>query len=392
MPTRRPMTARPVTWILVCALLAGLPGCAWLSDTTDRLLPDRRPDYKKARQVESLEVPPDLTRSTADDALVVPDVSPAGTATYSEYASERRVSGRARARGVLPAVEGVRVERDGDRRWLVVRGEPEQVWPKVRDFWLNAGFLIRREDPTVGVIETDWAENRADIPQGPIRRFLGKMLDAVYSSATRDRFRVRIEPGVEPGTTEIYLTHFGLEEVYTTDDPMDRSTAWQPRPRDPDLEAEMLRRLMVYLGTERERARRMLATAHERRPEARLGRDAEGRSVLLVDRPFRQAWRIVGLALDRAGFMVEDRDRTAGTYYVRYADPYADAGGGKRRGFLSRLAFWRRDERPAEAVTYQVQVTGSGDRTLVRVADAKGMPLASDVAERILRLLEHQIH
>ncbi len=384
---------RPAARALAACLLAWLAGCSWISQTTDRVLPDRRADYKKARQVDRLEVPPDLIHSTADDALVVPDVSPSGTATYSEYAGERRAGARRAAAGVLPEVEGVRVEREGDRRWLVVRGEPPQVWAKVRDFFLAQGFLIKREDPTVGVIETDWAENRADIPQGPIRRLLGKMLDAAYSAATRDRFRVRIERGAEPGTTEVYLTHFGVEEVYTSDDPMDRSTAWQPRPRDPDLEAEMLTRLMVYLGTERERARRMLAQARERRTPVRLGRDAEGRPALVVGEAFPEAWRLVGMALDRAGFTVEDRDRSAGVYYVRYADPYADAEGSgrKKRGFLSRLAFWRRDERPSEAVTYQIQVSGSGERTVVRVADVKGVPLGSDAAARILRLLERQL-
>jgi len=390
-PGRRPARARRAVWALVCAFVAAVPGCAWLSETTDRVLPDRRPDYRKARQVERLEVPPDLTRPSADDALAVPEISPAGTATYSAYAGGRQGAGGSRARGLLPAFEGMRVERDGDRRWLVVRAEPERLWPKVREFWRGAGFGIEREDPAVGVMETGWAERHYDISQGSILRRLGKMLGGTYTVAVRDRFRVRIEPGSEPGTTEIYLSHFGLEEIYIDDEAADLSTVWQPRPRDPDLEAEMLRRLMVYLGTEEERARRMLATARERRPEARLERDAEGRPVLLVDRPFRQAWRIVGLALDRAGFMVEDRDRTAGTYYVRYADPHATPDAGKRRGLLARLAFWRREERPVEAATYQVRLSDEGERTLVRVADAEGAPLAGEAAGRILGLLERQI-
>ncbi len=392
MPMTPHKTRRPAARALTIVALAALAGCAWVSETTDRVLPDRRADYKKARQVDSLEVPPDLTRSTADDALVVPDVSPSGIATYSEYASGRRGPGQARARGVLPKVEGVRVERDGDRRWLVVDDEPGRVWLRVRAFLTSQGYGIRREESAIGLIETDWIETRIDVPQGALRRLFGQMFGASNAAAVRDRFRIRIERGQGPATTEIYVTHFGVEEVYARDDSLDFDSAWQPRPRDPDLEAELLTRLMIYLGTERERARRMLAQANERRTEVRLGQDEEGRPALLVGEPFPQAWRLVGLALDRAGFMVEDRDRAAGVYYVRYADPYADAAGDRRkRGFLSRLAFWRREDRPSEAVTYQVQVASSGERTVVRVADVKGGPLGSDAAGRILKLLERQI-
>jgi len=286
--------------------------------------------------------------------------------------------------------------REGDRRWLVVEAEPGEVWKRVRDFLASRGYPVRREDPALGIVETDWVETRIDVPQGVMRLLFGKLFGGGgYAAAVRDRFRIRIERGERPGTTEVFVTHFGVEEVYARNPELDLDSAWQPRPRDPELEAELLARLMLFLGVDRERARRMIAQAEGREPAAALGTDGEGRPVIRVRAGFPQAWRLVGIALDRAGFTVLDRDRSAGVYFVRYADPHGEEGKAeearRRRGFLSRLAFWRRDRRAPEAVTYQIRVTGAQDRSVVRVADVKGVPLGSEAATRILRLLERQL-
>ena len=200
------------------------------------------------------------------------------------------------------------VERDGNQQWLVVHGAPSQVWPKVREFWLQEGFLVKMEDPRVGILETGWAENRADIPGGPIRNFLGKVIDAVYSSATRDQFRVRLERGTESGTTEVFLTHRGVEEVLQGGIE-DGNAVWQPRPTDPELEAEMLKRLMVYLGIEEQKAEAMVARQSGPTVRAQMVSNDSG-SMLIVNEDFSRAWRRTGVALDRVGFAVEDRNRS----------------------------------------------------------------------------------
>ncbi len=374
--------------LLFLVLLAG--GCGWLSGAADRALPDRRPDYREAREARKLELPPDLSRLPSDEAVGLP--GPSGSATYSEYAGRR---GRGPAE-LLPQPAGVRVLREGDRRWLVVEAEPGEVWKRVREFLASRGYPVRREDPALGIVETDWVETRIDVPQGVMRRLFGKLFGGgSYAAAVRDRFRIRIERGERPGTTEVFVTHFGVEEVYAGNPELDFDSAWQLRPRDPELEAELLTRLMLFLGVDRERARRMIARAEGREPVAALGTDGEGRPVIRVRAGFPQAWRLMGIALDRAGFTVLDRDRSAGVYFVRYADPHGGEGKGdearRRRGFLSRLAFWRRDERAPEAVTYQIRITGAQEHSVVRVADVKGMPLGSEAATRILRLLERQL-
>ena len=69
-------------------------------------------------------------------------------------------------------------------------------------------------------------------------------------------------------------------------------------------------------------------------PRVRLVREDGGtQAALALDVGFSQAWRRTGLAIDRAGFTVEDRDRSRGLFFVRYAvdgagdgEPGADKG------------------------------------------------------------------
>jgi len=368
-------------------LVALLVGCS----SPGSLLESKKIDYKSAGKLPSLEVPPDLTRPSRDERYVVPDLAPRGSATYSAYAGERAAQPAASSGPeVLSEVGAMRIERAGTQRWLVVPQSAEQLWPAVKAFWQNLGFIVSIEMPEVGVMETDWAENRAKIPQDFIRGLLSKVLDSVYSTAERDRFRVRFEKGAQPGTTEIYISHRGMIEVYTTADRTD--TRWQPRPPDAELEAEMLRRLMVHLGVEEARAASMLANAAPAVERARLVQQADGASALRVQEAFDRAWRRVGLALDRIGFTVEDRDRAGGLYFVRYADPESQGRKKGEKGWLDRLMFWK-GESPATAVDlqYRVHVAAEGEDSVVRVLTREGGVDRSETSRRILSLLHEQL-
>jgi outer membrane protein assembly factor BamC len=376
----------------VSLLLALLLGAC--STPISDVLPDRKVDYKKQRVAgEDLEVPPDLTRGTIGDAMPVPDLDGGLGTTYSAYEEQRRGAGpgsvAAAGSGVLPEVETVRVARDGDQRWLEIDSPPDAVWPRVVSFWRENGILLVEQDPRVGVMKTDWLENRADIKDGFLTDFFRKTLDSIYSAATRDQFRVRLEPGTRSGTTDLYLTHRGMEEKLATTAGGDTENSyWVPRPNDPGLEAEMLRRIMLYLGVAEQQASRALAQAEtQRQPRSRLVKGAEGDSALLVDGEFAPAWRLVGLALERVGFAVEDRDRATGVYYVRYDDPLNK----EEKGMLSRLAFWRDDEEIDSETPYEVRLQEDGEVTRVVVLDGKGQPERSGTGTRILTLLQEQI-
>ena len=259
------MTLRKL--VLPITLLALLAGCS------SSFLEGKKIDYKSAGKVPQLEVPPDLTAPVSDNKFVVPDVSPQGSATFSAYNRDRVAQPQAGSTDLLPQQPKVTVERAGNERWLVVRATPEQVWPVVKEFWQELGFIIKTESPETGVIETDWAEDRAKIPQDMIRSTLGKVLDGLYSTAERDKFRTRLERGKDAATTEVYISHRGMYEVLEGGDGgSSNRTIWQPRPADPDLEAEMLRRLMVRFGVEEARAKTQIASV----PVEERARDQPG--------------------------------------------------------------------------------------------------------------------
>ena len=369
------------------AAIAVLSGCTIFGDSSSV-------DYKSAGTLPPLEVPPDLTSPQRDNRYVVPDTA-RSSATLSGYQAERREPARAPSAtpAVLPEVDRMKIERDGTQRWLVVQEAPEKVWPLVKDFWQQAGFLIKLEMPEAGVMETDWAESRAKVQEGAVRELLGKLLDQVYSTSERDKYRTRLDRTPDGKGTEIYISHRGMQEVYTTTprDPASSApgqTAWQPRASDPELEAEFLRRLMVRLGAPDEKAKQ-LAAAAQPQLRAEIVKSDDGAERLQVHEPFDRAWRRVGLALDRVGFTVEDRDRQKGLYFVRYADPEAEMKE-KDRGLFARLFSFGSDAK-VKAEQYRVQITQENESSQVHVLNKDGAAERSKTAQRILALLHEQL-
>ena len=369
--------------LTICALSVVLAGCSSLG------IEPKKIDYKSASAVKAptLEIPPDLTSPGRDDRFAVPDVAGKGTATFSAYSGER-TSRAQQQTDILPQIDKVHVERSGNQRWLVVSETPDKLWGTVKDFWQETGFVINIERPEAGVMETDWAENRAKIGDGLLRNTLGRLLDSLYSTAERDKFRTRLEPGAQPGTTEIYISHRGMYEIYVSEGK--DQTRWQPREADPELEAEMLRRLMVSFGSDQKRAEIEMAEAKAKPADrAKLARGNDGAGTLEVQESFDRAWRRVGLALDRVGFTVEDRDRSKGLYFVRYVDPESD-GQNKDPGFLSKLAFWK-GSAPDPQTRYRIFVKDGSGATTVQVLSLEGGVDQSATAKKILGLLYDQL-
>ena len=353
-------------------------------------------DYKSAAAKRpTLEVPPDLTAPRVEDR------ASAAANTLSEFQKGKTAGvGAVATTAVLTAVPGVRVERAGTQRWLAVDTKPEVLWPVLRDFWTEQGFNIATESPQTGVMETDWAENRAKLPQDFIRNTIGKVFESLYSTAERDRFRVRIEAGSNGGS-EIYLSHKGLQEIVTGVGK--ESTVWQNRPNDPDLEAEFLRRITIRLGVDKAKAEAIATSAKAPVAGGAASPTASEKAVMFgsgatmglnINEAFDRSWRRVGLALDRVGFTVEDRDRSQGVYFVRYVDPELEAISAGKSGFLGRI-FGGDKESKAKKYRIQVKQAATGSVTAVTVADDKGAALtdATDlkVSARMLSLLQEQL-
>ncbi len=359
--------------------------------------PGKRVDYKSVASAPSLEIPPGLTTPRYDDRF---------TANTASGVAQQNAERPRNANELLPKNPDARIARAGNERWLVVKATPEQTWAQVRQFWISQGFVIASERPDVGIMETDWAENRAEIPNDVFRKYIGKYLDVFYSTYKRDKFRARIEQGAEPGTTEVYISHRGMEQMPTVK--MEGSSpagfAWAVTPENPELEAEMLARLMMRFGAPEPQAEAAIAQSTAQPDKARIEKTpvaaaapgapaatAVPGSQLVIDDSFDRAWRRVGLALDRSGFTVVDRDRSKGLYYVRYADPEVDmAKLDKDKGFLSKLMFWKTDDKD-KPEQYRVLVADATPRSVVTVQDPNGVQDKTPVADKILGLIKDQL-
>jgi outer membrane protein assembly factor BamC len=337
------------------------------------ILQEDKIDYKSAKPGTTLDVPPDLTQLSRDNRYNVPG---GVTSASGQQAAQAAAPGNTIT--ATNSVGDVRIERSGNQRWLVVDRPADKLWGSVSEFWKENGFILNTEQEKLGIMETDWAENRAKIPQDFIRSTIGKVFDGLYSSGERDKFRTRLERSGD-GKTEIYISHRGMIEVYTTS--QKDQTAWQPRESDPELETEFLRRLMVKLGVSEAQAKAVTA-ATPSQSAARVATISQ-RPVVQMDEDFDRAWRRVGLALDRTGFTVEDRDRAQGTYFVRYV-PTA-AADAKKPGFFGRLFGSKKPE--ATPAKYQIKVSTTGTLSTVSVLDAQGQPGPLTDAQRIVQIL-----
>lgn len=355
----------------VLALASLLSACSVLQE--DKL------DYKSAAKAPTLEVPPDLTQLRKESRYAIESTS--ATASGFQNAGSRVVDAGTAANALGP----VRIERQGNQRWLVASLPADKVWEPLREFWTSNGFVLVTDAPDVGIMETEWAENRAKLPQDFIRRALGKVLDSFYSTAERDKFRTRVERNAQGGV-EIYITHRGMVENYA-DVQKDR-TIWQPRPSDPELEIEFLRRLMVKLGSSPEAAKTATVTASAADTGSQVS-SINGQPVIVLQDNLDRAWRRTGVALDRSGFTVEDRDRSAGVYFVRYV---AAGTSSEPKGFLGRL-FGSKKDTPSTLTKYQISLVASGEnQSSLRVLTANGQPETSaQDAERILKLIAAEL-
>lgn len=370
---------------LVClSLTLGLTACTTSTVSSDKV------DYKSGgtQRGPNLAYPPDLVTSQADRRYLVQD----GSATMSDYNAILKKGGEVR-KTPLTGIPGMRMVRDGDKRWLVIDKPATELYPQVKDFWQENGFLLLVDSPTTGIMETDWVENRAKIPQDYLRSLLGGVLSSVFDTGERDKYKTRLE-AVKSDQTEIFITHKGASEEPVRDNSGGViSTKWVPRPNEPDLDAAFLVRLMERLGSTQEQAKAQLAAANlptAKVAKAKLVQDNSGAAVIELPSTFDRAWRDVGLALDRSDFTVIDRDRSKGVYFVRYVNT-KDTGDSVSKGFFSGL-FNSKDEAALLAKQYRIYVKANGaDASQVFVQDAEGNAENSPAGIKLLTLLSEQL-
>ncbi len=371
------------------SIAAALTGCSSLGiDFTDEKV-----QYESSTSRAPLEIPPDLDQVTRNDRYSIP-TRPQIVSANAEAAKAQQ---EAAARGdgpseVLPQTEIAKVVREGSVRYVHVAQPPEKVWPLLQDFWGTVGLVVKSQDSTTGVMQTEWAENKANLPKDIIRATIGKAIDFVYDTGTRDQYRARMERA-DDGTTNIYITHRQMVEVLKG--PQEDSTIWQPGPSDPELEAVMLTKLAQQLEQEfnpsakpQEQVAVDQLEAVRYQPMSEVINGADGKpEAVVISEPFDRAWRRVGVALDRAGFEVADRDRSQGLFMIRYLDPDYEQQKKSEQGFFTNLFS---KTKAVEPVEYRLRLSPEGDKTRVTVLSADGRADETGVAPRILTLIGEQ--
>jgi outer membrane protein assembly factor BamC len=422
--TNKSLKTKSLSVLVPVLLLSSLTAC----DSIPFI--NNTPDYKGASRARPLEVPPDLTVSPSNDTFSIP-----GSTSYSSYtqALEGQEIG---VEKVLQNPEGVRLERAGGQSWLVVNAPAEKIWPVIREFWLDMGFAVRVENAQIGVMETEWIESDAikkDESGGALDKF-DRWLDKLSGIADRKKFRTRLDRGSEEGTTEIYMSHRSVSGtpddgktrivnnlgVFETGYALDSQKSAPAEASDAEFDAELLRRLMVKLGVEEQKSKTILAQAVVVK-RAEVVKESDGSAKLVLNDQFDRAWRRVGLALDRIGFVIEDKDRSNGLFFVRYADIEVDTGTKKKKGLIDSLKFWGDDEKEAAAAPqkkeekgivdslkfwgkddksakanlekqYRIKVADSDNGNAdVTVVDSEGKRIATTTANRIIALMYEQL-
>jgi len=366
------MTIQRTSTFLAILLMLGLSGCASFGD---------KPENSPAKLREALEVPPDLARPASDDLATVPS---SGAAAYSDYTAKTPtantvaavpVPANNKATPAVPASNSVRLERDGTQRWLVVQDAPDRVMERVRSHLASRKMELAVDDAKSGLFETEWKERKINLGTNVVTR----MLSSMRSTGLRDKFRIRIEPGRAAGTSEVYVSHQGLEEIVTGNNISGPSSIWQPRAPDLQAEAELLSALMTSFGMSEQAAKdQVVKVATGSALKVKDG-------LLLQQQDMDQAWRRVGQALDRSGFTIEDRDRGSGVYYV-----YNRSGAAKKSGLFGG---WLSIGEITEAYEdrFQIVLKAAEGGTGMKILNVKGERTESKNAERLLEYLQQQL-
>lgn len=352
--------------------LSSLVLCAGLSACGTSVVSNGPVDYGPPKAVETkLDIPPDLSRlPNAQNRYAVP-----GQVVSANQVGQARPN---QGQQLAPSeIGGVTFKRDGKLAWISAKQPAEKVWPIVRAFWLDNGFTYVTENAQAGILETDWAENRAKLPQDFMRKTLGRLFDSLASTGEKDKFRTRIER-TDQGV-DIFVSHRGVEEVFDTMERM--TTKWQARPSDPFLETEFLRQLMVKLGSSPESAQQAVVS-NQAVKQAQL-ESKNGQETLVYQQPITLGWRHVGLALDRSGFTIQDRDANRGIYFLRYIDPRVK----EEPGFFKKM--FTKSQKPQFPSEFRIVLTDQAGKTAIQVQNNLGQADSSEGAKNILnKLLE----
>ncbi len=369
------MSNNKLSYLVVVALF--ISGCA----STDIMgkLPDNRLNYKTSKVTNPLEIPPDLTQSSMDDVLAVPELSGADNANLSTYQNER---GTVSEQSLAHSLKNV--HRSGDATWVEINARPDVVFDNAKLFWTRNGLNLSRVDKNIGIMETDWLEAQPNMPTTGIARLISTVVSPLSDTDMRDKFRTRID--YDGQKTFVYVTHYGAtkEEVNLQGKVIKSSHnkkdakhfAWVASSRNPELEVEMLRRLNLYLN---QRGNQNVASTDDGKSSAiQFSQLADGTPVLVMNTDFNKAWALLGIAIDRAGYALDGQNRQNGTYsFAKITD--------KKVGFIIKKI-------DRDIQNYTIGLADQGNQQIAVVRSHNKGKVSIDEAKAILQKISQEIH
>ena len=272
--------------------------------------------YLNSRVFPDLEVPPDLTIEEADSNFRLPAV----------FSGDGKGSGNSVP--VLANVDSIKLEGHADFYWLSVDEPVGNLYQLVKDFWASEGFTLAMDEPVIGIMKTDWdfsEEGKGNEDKG----FFARLFSSDDLSPSQDQFKTRIARGPEKATSEIYISHRGTEykhvmsnqqgqqyaRVHLTD--FEEEDDWTFRASEPELEVEMLSRLMIYLGLRKVEVDGKFSNIKLFSPRATIhtnfsGNDTADEIYILVKDVYKRTWYRTLHQLDRLNFKIISADISSG--------------------------------------------------------------------------------
>ena len=356
-------------------------------------IPDRRPDYRQSNVSRRLEIPPDLSGGTLDDQLTVPDMNPASVASYRAYSQDNAIRDKRGFIEVLPQLYGVQVvEQPGALPYILVAADSSTTWAAVKKYWENNGIRLRTQEPAIGLMETDWLENLSDLPRSGISGLLDSIIKLTHDSGTRDRYRVRFShEGDKTGVTIVY-SQAEEKAVRDTNSKDPQGFRWSQSDNDnPELQLEMTRRIALFVSAELRRQNDLSQQHGSASNAAAAGVRAQlttagGKPALSIQGNYGQAWRVLGIGLDKASFALEKQDYKSGTYQVQYQPQSAEKA--EKTGFWSRLWGSKKPQTADNAPRYLIRLSDQGDHSLAVVQTPDGKAANDKEARALLETVQ----
>jgi len=354
----------------LAVIISSTSGCGWLWGP-EGYFRDRGSDYLEAHETAPMKLPPGVVT----DKRLVP-LLPIPSNVADDTIKGEFVVPRPQPLGVVAGTSDYTLQKSGDSRWVMAQHVPSEVWSVTMQFFQDNGFRIDEQRPQTGEFTTTWQQ--AGELSAPMARHVSS---SGLDPDSETRLRVRIEPGVQRNTSEIYIVSANRPAGSTA------NVDFTPRSINTGLDAALVDEMLISMNRSAEKGGSVSLLAErdfDTPARVSLSEDGSGNPVLSLSEDLDRAWSSVGRALEQGEWRVEDINRTLGLYYINLAEKAEKKD--EKPGFFSSLFGSKpnKDEVEARAQRYQVRLSKVGESVQVTVEENINTSAPPEVARKVL--------